>query len=98
MRKFLIFNLLFLVFLLSCKESPSTALPKLKSQLLSSDSRERNKAALQLGAYGQDAEPLVPSLIKLLQDENSGVRTSAAFSLRKIDTPQARNALDNYQK
>lgn len=57
-----------------CQESSETAVPKLIKNLNSQDKHLRNTAALKLGSYGSEAESAVPSLIKLLKDENGGVR------------------------
>lgn len=73
-------------------------LPQLIKDLRSSESATRNKAALALAEFGTDGEKAVPSLIQLLNDKSGGVRSSAAYALRKIDTPEARRALDTYQK
>ncbi len=85
-------------FVFSCKESASTAVPKLVLELKSKESGERNRAALRLASYGKEATPAVRPLIGLLADSNPGVRSSAAYALRQIDTPEARKALDEYQK
>jgi HEAT repeat protein len=85
-------------FFFACKESASKAVPALVFQLSSKESGERNRAALRLASYGKEAAPAVPALIKLLSDKNPGVRTSAAYALRQVDTPEARKALDGYQK
>ena len=63
-------------------------------QLSSSSSKERNKAAMVLSGCGSKAVKFVPKLIELLYDPNIGVQSSAAFALRKIDTDEAREALD----
>lgn len=93
--KFCICGLLLLV--LACGPSKED-LPILIKELRSSESATRNKAALALAEFGAEGEKAVPSLIMLLNDESGGVRSSAAYALRKIDTPQARRALDSYQK
>jgi HEAT repeat protein len=82
----------------ACRESPETAVPSLVTKLSSSESGDRNRAALKLASYGKKAEPAVKPLIRLLQDDNGGVRSSAAYALRQIDTLEARKALDEYQK
>lgn len=64
-------------------------------KLQSAKPSERNEAALELGRIGAPhAVRAVPILIKLLHDENPGVQSSAAYALRKIDTAEARTALD----
>ncbi len=97
--KTLVRLLIVLVLLAPCGCSdPKIEVPKLIKQLNSSDSSIRNSAAMKLGSYGSDAEAAVRPLARLLGDENGGVRSSAAFALRKIDTPEARRALEKYKK
>jgi len=84
--------------LTSCGESPDTVVPVLIKELQSKDSQERNRAALKLASYGDKADPATKELIHLLKDDNGGVRSSAAYALRKIGSPKAQAALDNYQK
>lgn len=91
-------KLFLLIFVLSCKEDAAIAVPKLTKKLESKNLEERNQAALDLGKYGKEAKSAVPYLARRLYDDNSGVRTSAAYSLRIIDTPEARKALDGYKK
>jgi len=56
---------------------------------------EKTEAAMSLGRIGApEAVPAVGSLIALLDHENPGVQSAAAYALRKIDTPRARQALD----
>ncbi|MCB0343870.1 MAG: HEAT repeat domain-containing protein [Bdellovibrionales bacterium] len=86
------------LFLASACSDPEIEIPKLIKQLKSSDSSARNNAAMKLGSYGGDAQSAVRPLASLLNDENGGVRSSAAFALRKIGTPEAKRALDNYKK
>ena len=91
-RNFVITTTCFL--LISCSEPAETAVPKLIEKLHSADKRERNQAALALAGYGKAAEPAVTALITVLRDPNPGIRTSAAYALREIDTPDAQAALD----
>ena len=84
--------------LLACREAAETAIPKLIHELGAKDSKTRSQAAQQLAGYGSDASKAVPALVRTLEDPNGGVRSSAAFALRKIDTPQARKALDSHQE
>ena len=86
------------LFVFGCLESAETGVPKLVEQLADKESKVRNRAALKLGDYGEDAAPAVVALSRLLGDPNSGVRTSAAYSLRRIGTPEATKALDDYRK
>ncbi len=90
--------LLCLIVCFSCKENPKTAVPKLIKQLNSTIAAERSNAALTLGRYGEQAKEAVPALIICLEDPNSGVKSAAAYALRVIDTPQAQNALQKYEK
>jgi HEAT repeat protein len=69
------------------------AIPKLRQQLYSQASSERNEAALSLARCGAAASAAVPRLAQLMYDKNVGVQSSAAYALRKIDTPSARAAL-----
>jgi HEAT repeat protein len=82
----------------ACRESAETAVPRLVKQLKSRDAHERNLAAKALGDYGKDAAKAVAPLNRALWDDNMGVRTSAAYSLKKIDTPKARQAIEFYQR
>ncbi len=82
----------------SCSRASVEDIPKLVTALRHKDSSVRNKAALDLASLGPEAKPATAALIRLLQDENGGVRTSAAVALRAIDTPAAIRALDNYRK
>ena len=84
--------------LLACREAAETAIPKLIHDLGAKDSKTRSQAAQQLAGYGSDASKAVPALTRTLEDPNGGVRSSAAFALRKIDTPQARKALDAHRE
>ena len=53
----------------------------------------RNEAALALARCGSAADRAVPRLASLIYDQNVGVQSSAAYALRKIDTPAAREVL-----
>jgi hypothetical protein len=74
-----------------CSESD---IPIAKKKLYSDSAKERNQGALDLASCGTRAGSAVPRLITLLYDENVGVQSSAAYALRKIDTPEAREALE----
>lgn len=89
------FILLALLLSFGCSGDPVAEIKRLKQELRSSDSRTRNQAALQAAALGKQGEPLVPELIALLRDPNGGIRSSAAYALRAIDTPSAKAALEN---
>ncbi len=88
----------FIIGLASCFGDPEKELPILINDLSSKDSGVRNRACLRIGSFSSEAEIAVPYLIKLLNDPNNGVRTSAAFALRKIGSPKAQHALDFYVK
>lgn len=72
----------------------SEQVPDLISDLSSGVARERNQAALKLARCGEKASRAVPVLEQLLYDENVGVQSSAAYALRKIDTPAARRIME----
>lgn len=92
-RFFVIILVLLFVFT-GCKDR-SAEVPGLIRQLNSSQAKVRNQAALSLGHIGSpDADRAAIYLIKLLYDENVGVQSSAAYALRRIDTPEARAALE----
>ena len=86
-----------ILFLCACAD-PKVEVPKLTRQLSDSESSVRNKAALELASFGEDAAPAVPKLIRLLKDDNGGVRSSAAYALRSIGGERAEKALDAYNK
>ncbi len=92
------FLIVLFVFLVSCFSDPSKEVPKLIAELNAKESSVRNQACLKLGSYGEDALDAVPYLINLLHDPNNGVRTSAAFALRKIGGDRAEKALLEYKK
>lgn len=83
----------FLILLLGCTDPKKV--PIYISQLSSSKASERNDAALELGYIGAPhAKKAVPYLIPLLTDPNPGVQSAAAYALRRIDTLEARSALE----
>ena len=63
-------------------------------EMRSSDPAVRNRAAMECAGFGDFGPKVVPSLIKLLDDENNGVKSGAAYALRKIGTPEATRALE----
>jgi|LakMenE01Jun11ns_1017448.scaffolds.fasta_scaffold9476581_1 hypothetical protein len=69
------------------------ALPHAFERLQSESASERNKALHILGRCGGRAERAVPHIAQLMYDKNVGVASSAAYALRRIDTPSARAAL-----
>ena len=84
--------------LCGCSGDFASEAPALKASLRSADSKERNRAALRIASYGPAAKEITPEVIRLLADPNGGVRSSAAYALREIDTAEAKKALDAYQK
>ena len=97
-RGFWPFMLAAALFVASCAEPAETALPKLIKKLRAKDHRERYAAAMELGRYGSQGEPAVEALIDALWDDNMAVRTYAAYSLHKIGTPKAVQAVEHYKK
>ena len=89
------FILLSLLLSLGCSGDTAAELKQLKHELRSADGRIRNQAALRAASLGKKGEPLVPELVALLRDPNGGIRSSAAYALRAIDTPAAQTALAN---
>jgi len=61
--------------------------------LHSSKASERNRALQVLGRCGERSAGAVPVIASLMYDDNVGVASSAAYALRRIDTPAARKAL-----
>jgi hypothetical protein len=75
-----------------CKEEQ---VPTAMQGLYSSVAKVRNESALILAECGSPlADKAVPRLITLMYDENPGVQSSAAYALRRIDTPEAATALE----
>lgn len=70
------------------------ALPSRARALYSSSAKDRNEAALELARCGAKSANSVSRLGQLLYDSNVGVQSSAAYALRKIDTPEARAILE----
>jgi HEAT repeat protein len=64
------------------------ALPALIEALKSNHIIMRRNAAFTLGEIGREAEEAIPSLIKLLNDPDSGVRWSAYNAIKKIEKTQ----------
>src|SRR4030095_5408136 len=60
----------------------SSALPRMRASLQSTDPSTKREAALALGRVGDDGA--VTSLIPLLEDPSSGVRDNAVWALQKI--------------
>jgi HEAT repeat protein len=74
------------------------AVPALIEALEADDKWIRLRAAQALGKIGPEAEAAVPALIKILKNKNEEtfVRWRAAEALEKIDTPEARKAIEEY--
>jgi HEAT repeat protein len=53
-------------------------------------------AAMALGIRKDNAA--VPTLIEALNDENEEVSENAAWALREIGTPEAKNAVDKWNE
>lgn len=81
----------------ACGKPSPEKIEQLTKELSAKASGDRNRAALELAGYGGTARAAVPGLARCLRDENSGVRSSAAYALREIGTPDAIKALDSYQ-
>lgn len=90
--KAIILPSLLFCFLAACCDEKT--IPSKTRQLYSESAKERNDAALALAKCGSSASSAVSRLVSLLTDENVSVQSSAAYALRKIDTPDARAALE----
>ena len=94
-----VFVIISFVFALSaCREAAETGVPKLIKQLQSKDAHQRSVAARALADYGLEASDAVRPLINTLWDDNIGVRSSAAYALTQIGTPEAKKAIEHYKK
>jgi hypothetical protein len=82
----------FLVSVVGCCDK--SQIPDYTRSLYSDAPRDRSNAALQLARCGSNASGAVARLTQLLYDENVGVQSSAAYALRKIDTKDARAAME----
>jgi HEAT repeat protein len=81
-------------FAVGCSEPSEAEIKQTIKNMRSPDASVRNQAALAAADFGKAGPKAVPELIHLLSDENNGVRSGAAYALRRIDTPEARRALD----
>ena len=61
--------------------------------LYSVDPREKNRSLQTLAQCPQQSKPSVQRIASLMYDPNVGVASSAAYALRKIDSKEAREAL-----
>jgi HEAT repeat protein len=59
-------------------------LGRLRDQLISATSSDRQIAAQALGRMGRSAEPAIPDLIRAMQDQNHDVQEAAAQALGQI--------------
>jgi hypothetical protein len=73
-----------------CREAE---IPSALKGLYSSDPREKNRSLQVLAQCPQQSEPSVQRIAALMYDGNVGVASSAAYALRKIDSKEAREAL-----
>lgn len=62
--------------------------------LYSTDPREKNRSLQTLAQCPQHSTPAVQRIASLMYDPNVGVASSAAYALRKINSPEAREALE----
>lgn len=85
-------SLALLVLVAGC--CPDGKLQQFKKDLYATDTHLRNDAALGLAQCGERASDVVPRLIELMYDDNVGVQSAATYALRKIDTKQARSAIE----
>lgn len=86
-------NTLTLLVLVICGCCDNDSIPKNINKLQSGYASVRNEAALSLARCGAKASAAVPTLSRLIYDDNVGVQSSAAYALRKIDTKEARAVL-----
>jgi hypothetical protein len=61
--------------------------------LYSTDAREKNRSLQVLAQCPEVSKPSVQRIAALMYDPNVGVASSAAYALRKIDSREAREAL-----
>jgi hypothetical protein len=73
-----------------CKQDK---IPHYIAKLQSREHRDRSSAAFELARCGEKAGGAVSILSRLLYDDNAGVQSAAAYALREIDTPAAREIL-----
>ena len=93
-RQLLPFTMLLVCVAGCCDKSQ---IPDYTRSLYSEAPRDRSNAALQLARCGSNASGAVARLTQLLYDENVGVQSSAAYALRKIDTKDARAAMERVE-
>lgn len=69
-------------------------LPNASRGLYSNDHREKTRSLQVLAQCGAKAESSVQRIAALMYDKNIGVASAAAYALRKIDSKEARQALE----
>ncbi|MEK7397377.1 MAG: HEAT repeat domain-containing protein [Candidatus Poribacteria bacterium] len=69
------------------------AIPELTNALEDQDIRQ-----IVVNILGNIGKPAVPALIKALSSDDSSIGANAAFYLRKIGTPEAKKAVEEWQK
>ena len=69
------------------------AIPELTNALEDQDIRQ-----IVVNTLGNIGEPAVPALIKALSSDDSSIGANAAFYLRKIGTPEAKRAVEEWEK
>lgn len=85
--------------LYGCHAATEADVKRVIKEMSSPDPAVRNQAAMEAANFGPLGPKVVPVLVKLLMnDENNGVRSGAAYALRKIGTPEANKALDQATK
>lgn len=79
---------------MGCHSTTEADVKRVIKEMSSPDPAVRNRAAMECARFGAYGPKVVPALIKLLSDENNGVKSGAAYALRKIGTPEANRALE----
>ncbi len=87
-----------LLFAAGCHKTTEADLKRVIKAMHSADPTVRNQAALEAAGFSGAADKVVPELIRLLDDENRGVQSGAAYALRRLGTAEARKALDRATK
>ena len=71
-----------------------TWFPYIERELRSPSPAMRYEAARALGEIGEDARPMLRSLLPLVEDEDLEIATSAIWALGQIGGPQAKRVLE----
>jgi HEAT repeat protein len=74
------------------------AVPVISEALKHDNEKVRRQAAWILGDIGSEAKTAVPDLTEALKNQDWIVRRRAAEALKKINTPEALKALEEYKK